>query len=276
MTIKEILSQVTGYLALSPIANNYYRKSRQWLYHKINEDVINNVQYKLSDDEIDILVSALRDIKNNINNVIDNLEEFKAEQKYLRTPQLERELLEVYKEQVREFSLTGQNEKVQELVRQIYASTTSSYIIDYVDAIIDYSSWHLLNLKNESIKCEGNSIMSIVTDVVNDIKTKIEVEEKKKNPKKKEGDFEKGDDNNFDYDDYTKNLKLKNDIQSITYKIYYQLNKLTPSHLAQEIINNTPRKIAYLGNIEVDRIEKIVCEKISIYTNSIKHHILNS
>jgi hypothetical protein len=116
MTVKEILCEITNYITLSPIANNHYRKSRQWLYHKINEDVINNVQYKLSDEEIDILISALDGIKDNIYNVIRNLEHFKLEREYLRIPEEDRKLLEKYQEQMSAYGL-HQYEERQELIR---------------------------------------------------------------------------------------------------------------------------------------------------------------
>ena len=260
MTIKEILSEITDYITLSPIANNHYRKSRQWLYHKINEDVINNVQYKLSDEEIDILISALNSIKDNIYNVIRNLEHFKLEREYLRIPEEDRKLLEKYQEQMRELSIANQREEQQELIKKIYTSETSMYLIEYADWCIDYHSWYFLNLKNEPIKYAGNYIETIVNNVICDIEEKVQAESKKKKRKNKNDNFGEEED---DYDKYNEIVNLQNDARTITYKIYYQLNNLILSESLQEKINKLPKTITSLGNIEVSEIEKIVYENIS-------------
>lgn len=262
MTVKEILSEITDYITLSPIANKHYGKSRQWLYHKVNEDIINKVQYKLSDEEIDILISALDGIKDNIYNVMRNLEHFKLEREYLRIPEEDRKLLEKYEEQMREFSIANQREEQQELIREIYASETSIYLIEYADSCVDYHSWYLLNLKNEPIEYDGSYVETIVNSFICDIEEKVQAESKKKKRKKKKDDFEEDDDDNNDYDKYNEILNLQNDARTISYKIYYRLNNLIPSESLQEKIDKLPRSITLLGNIEVSEIEKLVLEKI--------------
>ena len=268
MTIKEILSEITDYIILSPIANNHYRKSRQWLYHKINEDVINNVQYKLSDGEIDILISALDDIKDNIHTVIQNLEEFKVKREYLKIPEDDRKLLESYQQQLKEIRdkdgdfANYNSEDEEELIRHIYASTTNQYILEYADGLVERNSWYLRNLKNESIKYEGKYIEKIVTEVIYDIDEKMQEREKKS---KKKDDF----DNDSIY-----MFELPNIINAIAYKIYYHLNNLTPSESLQRKIDKLPKSIAFLGNIEVSEIEKIVYEKIDTDTNTTNRQLI--
>lgn len=262
MTVKEILSEITDYISLSPIANKYYGRSRQWLYHKVNEDIINKVQYKLSDEEIDILISALDDIYFNIFTVVQNLEDFKSEREYLKIPEEDRKLLESYQEQINELNQTDQYEKIREIIKKIYASETSVYVIEYADCAVNERLWYLLNLKNEPIKYEGNYLKTIVNNVFVEIIEKVEAESRKKKRNKVKDDFDEDDDDSDDIDiPY-----LQQTACIITCKIYHQLNNLIIPKLLQERINKLLQiqTISSLGNIEISEIEKRVYENIEI------------
>ncbi|NDV78755.1 DUF5053 domain-containing protein [Dysgonomonas sp. 511] len=75
--IKDKLENILPILSLSFISEKYYNKSRQWLYQKINESVVNGSKYKINDNEIDILISALKDIDITLNKSIQELEQIK-------------------------------------------------------------------------------------------------------------------------------------------------------------------------------------------------------
>lgn len=263
MTIKEILSEITEYISLSPIANNHYGKSRQWLYHKVNEDIINRVQYKLSDGEIDILISALESISNNISTATRNLEEFKGTREYLEVPEEDRKLMESCQERLRELKLKYQDEEVKSIIKDTYKSTTSEYVREMLDGWINVNAWHLSNLKDEPIKYRGDKIKEIVSSIIRTIEKKVEAESKKLKRKKKKDEDEDDCDNN----EGLLNCFAVQDISSsITDKMYYQLNKLTPPKYMQEKINKIPSIIPCLGNIELIEIENLVYEKLSVIT----------
>lgn len=72
--IKDKLEDILPIISLSFISEKYYNKSRQWLYQKMNESIVNGSKYTINDNEIDILISALKDIDVTLNNAIKELE----------------------------------------------------------------------------------------------------------------------------------------------------------------------------------------------------------
>ena len=50
------------------IAKTYFNKSRQWLYQRINGNIVNGKQASFTKEEIDILNHALNDIGNRLIN----------------------------------------------------------------------------------------------------------------------------------------------------------------------------------------------------------------
>jgi hypothetical protein len=71
--IKKILDNVLPYISLSQISQQYFGKTRTWMYHKLNEDIVNNTQYQLNDTEIEKLILALENIGSDINKAIGEL-----------------------------------------------------------------------------------------------------------------------------------------------------------------------------------------------------------
>lgn len=64
--VKLQLSEVSKIISLSYIATEYFHKSRNWLYHKINGSVINGKPVRFTADEINTLNYALQDISRKI------------------------------------------------------------------------------------------------------------------------------------------------------------------------------------------------------------------
>jgi hypothetical protein len=64
--IKIQLIEISKIVSLSYIANNYFKKTRQWLYQKINGSPVNGKPARFTPDEIDTFNYALRDISRKI------------------------------------------------------------------------------------------------------------------------------------------------------------------------------------------------------------------
>lgn len=71
--IKENLEQILPVLSFSYVAEKYFGKSRQWLFQKVNENIINDTKYRFNDNELEVLIAALKDIGKDINIAINGL-----------------------------------------------------------------------------------------------------------------------------------------------------------------------------------------------------------
>ena len=60
--IKNIIDGISNVISLSAIAKEYFCKDKSWLYHKLNEDIVNGVKYDFTDKELQTLINALSDI----------------------------------------------------------------------------------------------------------------------------------------------------------------------------------------------------------------------
>lgn len=65
-TAKEILSNVEDFIKMSQVAKSFFGRDRTWLYHKLNEDVVNGSQYSFSASELAQLADGLADISKRI------------------------------------------------------------------------------------------------------------------------------------------------------------------------------------------------------------------
>lgn len=66
--LKLLLSDVDNYLSLSQIAQDYFGKTRSWLYQRINGSIVNGKPAKFTVEEQQQLSNALLDISNRIKN----------------------------------------------------------------------------------------------------------------------------------------------------------------------------------------------------------------
>jgi hypothetical protein len=63
------LMEVTEVVSLSYIAKNYFNKTRQWLYQKINGNVVNGKPAKFTPEEINTLNFAIHDISKKLGSI---------------------------------------------------------------------------------------------------------------------------------------------------------------------------------------------------------------
>lgn len=64
--VREQLENALPILPLSYIAENYFKKSRQWLYQRLNGNIVNGKPAQFTDEEINILNTALQEISKKI------------------------------------------------------------------------------------------------------------------------------------------------------------------------------------------------------------------
>lgn len=62
LTIADRMGEMTKMLSMAYIARNYFGKSRSWLAHKINGDVINGKQVAFTEEERQTFKHALADM----------------------------------------------------------------------------------------------------------------------------------------------------------------------------------------------------------------------
>ena len=63
------MSEISKYVSLSAIARNYFGKSKEWLYQRINGYMVNGKRAKFTDEEKKKLAEALKDISRQLNEV---------------------------------------------------------------------------------------------------------------------------------------------------------------------------------------------------------------
>ena len=70
--IKMQLAEVAKIVSLSYIAKEYFRKTRTWLYQRINGNNVNGKEVRFSHEEINTLNFALQDIGKKIGSTVIN------------------------------------------------------------------------------------------------------------------------------------------------------------------------------------------------------------
>ena len=66
--VRQQIEEILPMTSLAYIAKTYLNKSRQWLYQRINGNIVNGKQASFTKEEIDILNHALNDIGNRLIN----------------------------------------------------------------------------------------------------------------------------------------------------------------------------------------------------------------
>lgn len=69
LTIRERLEPVLPYLSVSNLAKNYFGKSSSWFYQRLNGNVIHGKVCRFTQEELDKLNKALKDIGNKISSL---------------------------------------------------------------------------------------------------------------------------------------------------------------------------------------------------------------
>ena len=67
--VKVQLMKVSEIVSMSYIAKNYFRRTRQWLYKKINGNMVNGKPAKFTDSEIKTLNFAIQDISKQLSSL---------------------------------------------------------------------------------------------------------------------------------------------------------------------------------------------------------------
>lgn len=60
--IKLQMQEVADIISLSYLAKRYFNKSRSWLYQRMNGNIVNGKPARFTEDELETLNSALKDI----------------------------------------------------------------------------------------------------------------------------------------------------------------------------------------------------------------------
>lgn len=63
---REKIKNILPIISLSYIAKNYFGKTKSWLYQRVNGNLVNGKPAKFTDEEKEILNSALKDIANRL------------------------------------------------------------------------------------------------------------------------------------------------------------------------------------------------------------------
>ena len=67
--MREHLNDILPYISISAIAKNYFGKSKEWFYQKMNGNIVNGKPAKFTEEEIKNLNFALQDISKKIGSV---------------------------------------------------------------------------------------------------------------------------------------------------------------------------------------------------------------
>ena len=69
LNIKLALQEVSEFISFSYIAKNYFNKSKEWFYQRVNGYIVNGKPAKFTEEEIDILNLAIQDLSNKLGSV---------------------------------------------------------------------------------------------------------------------------------------------------------------------------------------------------------------
>lgn len=69
LNVKASLVEVSEFVSLSYIAKNYFQKSKEWLYQRINGNLVNGKPAQFTAEEIESLNNALQDLSKKLGSV---------------------------------------------------------------------------------------------------------------------------------------------------------------------------------------------------------------
>lgn len=67
--LKDQLKEISEIISLSYIAKTYFKKSRNWLYQRINGNIVGGKTASFKKEEIEILNYAIKDISSKLNSL---------------------------------------------------------------------------------------------------------------------------------------------------------------------------------------------------------------
>lgn len=69
LVVKQELEKITDIISVSYIAKEYFNKTPQWFYQRLNENTINGKPAQFTEEEINTLNAALKDISKKIGSI---------------------------------------------------------------------------------------------------------------------------------------------------------------------------------------------------------------
>ena len=69
LLVKDQLEKISKIISVSYLAKNYFKKTPQWFYQRLNENLVNGKPAKFTEEEIKTLNFALQDISKKIGSV---------------------------------------------------------------------------------------------------------------------------------------------------------------------------------------------------------------
>ncbi|RHJ78092.1 DUF5053 domain-containing protein [Parabacteroides sp. AM08-6] len=69
LTVSEKMGEVTKIVSMSYIAQNYFGKTRSWLAHKLNGDIVNGKESSFTEEELYTLKMALNDLSKKLGSI---------------------------------------------------------------------------------------------------------------------------------------------------------------------------------------------------------------
>lgn len=73
LEVKAQLLKISEIVSMSYIAKNYFKKTRQWLYKKINGSPVNGKPAKFTENELETLNYAIQDISKKLGSTVISL-----------------------------------------------------------------------------------------------------------------------------------------------------------------------------------------------------------
>ncbi|MDL2208803.1 DUF5053 domain-containing protein [Parabacteroides sp. OttesenSCG-928-O15] len=70
VNLRKKLEPVLKFISLSEIAKVYFGKSRHWLYHRLNNTVINGTPAQFTDKDVETLKTALSDLSDKMKQAV--------------------------------------------------------------------------------------------------------------------------------------------------------------------------------------------------------------
>ena len=66
LIMRQQLDEILPYISISAIAKNYFGKSKEWFYQKMNGNIVNGKPAQFTDEEVKTLNHALQDLSKKI------------------------------------------------------------------------------------------------------------------------------------------------------------------------------------------------------------------
>lgn len=73
LSIRQQMEPILPYISVSSLAKDYFGKSTSWFYQRLNGNIVHGKAVAFTDEELDVLKNALKDVVSKLNMVINAL-----------------------------------------------------------------------------------------------------------------------------------------------------------------------------------------------------------